>query len=241
MNWTLVFYINISITIAFIIFLEKNMYKIFGFFGELYVKKELKKLPPDYKILNNIMLKTNDQSTHQIDHIVVSKFGIFVIETKHLSGHITGNDYDKTWIKKQFGKKSNINNPVHQNYSHIMALCEVLNLEDSKFTSIICITSNAIINVKSNCTVDINKLLNKIKSYNKEIINDPDVIYNQILSNNIVSIRERKKHVNNVKKILKNSNKCPLCNGDLIIKNGVYGKFLGCSNYPNCKYSKKLK
>ena len=31
MNWTLVFYINISITIVFIYFLEKNMYKIFGF------------------------------------------------------------------------------------------------------------------------------------------------------------------------------------------------------------------
>ena len=55
--------------------------KIIGFFGELWTKKDLKKLPKEYKILNNIMIKVNN-STHQIDHIVVSKYGIFVIETK---------------------------------------------------------------------------------------------------------------------------------------------------------------
>lgn len=35
-----------------------------------------------------------------------------------------------------------------------------------------------------------------------------------------------------------NIDKCPKCGGNLILKNGKYGSFYGCSNYPNCKYTK---
>ncbi|VEU77053.1 type I DNA topoisomerase [Mycoplasmopsis columbina] len=34
--------------------------------------------------------------------------------------------------------------------------------------------------------------------------------------------------------------KCPEDQGDLIIKNGRYGKFVGCSNFPNCTYTKNV-
>jgi restriction system protein len=40
---------------------------------------------------------------------------------------------------------------------------------------------------------------------------------------------------------LKQKDKCPQCGGDLVEKNGKYGKFLGCSNYPKCKFIKNLK
>lgn len=33
---------------------------------------------------------------------------------------------------------------------------------------------------------------------------------------------------------------CPKCGSDLIIRSGRYGKFIGCSNYPNCKYIEPL-
>lgn len=33
---------------------------------------------------------------------------------------------------------------------------------------------------------------------------------------------------------------CPLCQGALLVKNGPYSKFLGCTNYPTCKYSEPL-
>lgn len=34
--------------------------------------------------------------------------------------------------------------------------------------------------------------------------------------------------------------KCPQCNAALNIKAGKYGKFIGCSNYPNCKFMESL-
>lgn len=32
---------------------------------------------------------------------------------------------------------------------------------------------------------------------------------------------------------------CPLCGNPLVVRSGKYGKFVACSNYPNCKYVKK--
>ena len=34
--------------------------------------------------------------------------------------------------------------------------------------------------------------------------------------------------------------KCPRCGNKLIVRNGKYGDFLGCSNYPDCKYTREL-
>ncbi len=34
--------------------------------------------------------------------------------------------------------------------------------------------------------------------------------------------------------------KCPLCGAPLVVKYSKYGKFLACSNFPNCKYKKDL-
>jgi len=32
---------------------------------------------------------------------------------------------------------------------------------------------------------------------------------------------------------------CPLCHSELVIRNGKFGEFIACSDYPNCKYIKK--
>ncbi len=32
--------------------------------------------------------------------------------------------------------------------------------------------------------------------------------------------------------------KCPRCGGTMVKRNGKFGMFLGCSNYPKCKYTR---
>ena len=67
--------------------------------GEFWVKLELKKLPKDkYSILNNIMIKDKN-GTHQIDHIILSNYGIFVVEMKNYYGLIKGNESDNKWCQ----------------------------------------------------------------------------------------------------------------------------------------------
>jgi DNA topoisomerase-1 len=49
--------------------------------------------------------------------------------------------------------------------------------------------------------------------------------------------KEDRKEIENAEKVEKT---CPKCGGKLIIKKGIYGAFLGCENYPKCRYTEKL-
>lgn len=212
--------------------------------GEFWTKKELKKLNDEYKTINNILIETNDGKTHQIDHVVISKYGIFVIETKHFNATLQGDDYVKNWTYKTFKKIEYIKNPIHQNYGHVQALKELLNIEEDKLISIVCITSNAKARIKSDKVVSIVSLLDKIKSYNIIKIDNEEELYNKIKLLNIEDKQKRKQHIIEAKTFkekteIENKNKCPLCGSYLVGRTGKNGPFTGCSNYPNCKYTRK--
>lgn len=73
----------IFIFIIFII-LKLKFPSIKGSIGEFRVATQLKFLGgKDYKVLNGVLLKNKSGRTSQIDHVIVSPFGIFVIETKN--------------------------------------------------------------------------------------------------------------------------------------------------------------
>lgn len=233
-------YIWIFIIIAIIcaIFYKQ----IVGKAGEHHVKGELKKLPKDkYFVINDLMIEV-DSKTHQIDHVIISNYGVFVIETKQYNGYIVGNEYDKKWKQNN---KCYINNPIHQNYGHVKALEELLELPKDKFIPIVCISSNARLKIDSKSLVlRLYELISKIKEYSEEIIDNPNDLYNKLIESNIIDKKSRKKHntyAKNVKKAkeLNSQNKCPKCGGYLVERSGKYGKFIGCSNYPKCKYTKK--
>ncbi len=80
-----------AIILVLLCILIKIYYPKFrGFMGEFWVRNELNKLPKSkYIILNDIMIQ-DDKGTHQIDHIVLSNYGIFVIEMKNYYGMIRG-------------------------------------------------------------------------------------------------------------------------------------------------------
>jgi len=102
---------SIWILFIFLVTLKLLYPKLKGIIGEHWVKQELNKLSKnDYTVLNDIMLE-DDIGTHQIDHLVISKYGIFVIEMKNYSGKIIGDEYKDTWIQylgknKYYFKKS---------------------------------------------------------------------------------------------------------------------------------------
>ena len=122
--------------------------KIIGWFGELWTKQALNKLPKDkYIIINDVFIFVNG-TTHQIDHVVVSPYGIFSIETKQYNGFFTGDKYDKNWVRHVGKKKYYYTNPIRQNYGHIKSLSELLNIDESKIYNIVCIPSRAKLRIK---------------------------------------------------------------------------------------------
>lgn len=111
--------------------------------GERTVATRLRQgLPEEYIILNDVYLPLADGTTTQIDHIVVSQYGIFVVETKNYSGWIFGNENSAQWTQSIYRKKSRFQNPLRQNYLHICALSERLGLDKSFFHSVVAFTGD---------------------------------------------------------------------------------------------------
>lgn len=75
----------------------------------------------NYKVINNLYFR-NGRKCCQIDHIVISPYGIFVIETKNFLGIITGNGNDKMLKRRVLGKSYRTRNPIDQNTFHIQYL-----------------------------------------------------------------------------------------------------------------------
>ena len=109
-----------------------------GFFGELFVAFMLRFfLDKDrYHRLHNVTLPTIDGTT-QIDHIVVSEFGIFVIETKNMRGWIFGSERQAEWTQKIFKKNVRFQNPLRQNYKHTKAVEAVTGSDPDRVHSVV--------------------------------------------------------------------------------------------------------
>ena len=93
--------------------------KIKGKIGEIYVTIFLKRLPENkYRVINDLLLAKNGHST-QIDHVIVSIYGIFVVETKFYKGWIFGGENSEYWTQNIYGRKYKLLNPIYQNQGHI--------------------------------------------------------------------------------------------------------------------------
>ena len=90
----------------------------------------------EYRLLSNVTLPLEQGST-QIDHVLVSRFGVFVIETKNMKGWIFGDPKHKRWTQQLFRRRHGFQNPLHQNYLHVMTLKSLLGLADHQLHSIV--------------------------------------------------------------------------------------------------------
>lgn len=75
--------------------------------------------------MNHITLPLG-QGTTQIDHVLVSRFGVFVIETKDYKGWIFANANHANWTQVLFKQKFKFQNPIFQNQMHVRAVRELL-------------------------------------------------------------------------------------------------------------------
>ncbi|MFC2063183.1 NERD domain-containing protein [Chloroflexota bacterium] len=222
-----------------------------GWTGELktrFINKLI--LNDQYKVFNNVIIKTERGST-QIDHVIVSPYGLFSVETKDKNGWIYGDEKQKQWTQKIFKNTYKFQNPLHQNYAHTMSLSEYLGVEHEKIFSLIIFWGDCEFKTKMPDNVCKGGIFNNefkayIQSKNK-ILFSPDVIdsictkLNEAKKNS--GLIGSWKHVKEVKSRYQNDTKCPKCGGDLVKRISSRGEnrgksFLGCKNYPRCKYIK---
>jgi hypothetical protein len=172
-----------------------------GALGERTVNRFLNRLNlQEYKILSDVMLPSEGKTqTTQIDHIVVSRYGIFCIETKNYSGWIFGSARDEMWTQVIYRHKERFYNPLRQNFAHTKAIESVIRLLYPKvpvvgfviFPSADKLKISGTDNVGYTCDV-----LSKIKGYTTQVIEyeDRDKIFEILTKTNIVNKESRKAH-----------------------------------------------
>jgi hypothetical protein len=190
---------------------------------ERYIESELQRQNFPKRVLRDMYIPYNGE-TKQIDVLLLTQFGIYVIESKDYSGWIFGSLNSKIWTQSlNKNNRYKFYNPIWQNNSHIKALCtylhskcEYFNLEDDDFYSLIIFSGKAELKKIPQNLVDC-KVINdyELNDYiNYENMNKPqifteeqlDKFYNILLPTTQVSDEVKQKHIENVKKYqIKNS------------------------------------
>lgn len=214
-----------------------------GIIGEFLVKLIIGKTKEGKKyVINNYMIMDEGKSS-QIDHIVINKNGIFVIETKNYSGRIYGNEKQQEWTQVlNYGKvKNKLYNPIKQNATHVYRIKKILP-QNIEIKSIVVFVQNNTRYIEAPNVYPIYALSSEInKAYATQLtIEQMQECYKILLEKRANEISNRE-HVAEIKKMKEDisNNICPRCGGKLVERQGKYGSFYGCENYPNCKFIKK--
>lgn len=220
--------------------------KAHGAAGEKKVDSKLNPLifgKVDHRQINNLILVDSNGKSHQIDHIEIRENGIFCIETKNYIGWIFGNEDSEKWTQTLYtGEKHQFFNPLKQNKSHCYQINKVLG---GKYVvnSLVVMASNNADRINCPNVINISNLRSYIKGFDNGLrlsIEDMDYVYNKLLlARSNMSNQEHVQNIRNTQKELQ-QNICPRCGGTLNLRNGVNGRFYGCSNYPGCKFTKNV-
>jgi len=78
-----------------------------------------------YTVFNDITLPSAGGTVH-IDHLVVSRFGIFVIESQYAPGRVSGEEFQDRWKVEHWRRTSRLDNPLHRNTLQAEAVAGIL-------------------------------------------------------------------------------------------------------------------
>ena len=203
-----------------------------------------------YLPLHDVTLPTPDGTT-QIDHVFLSPYGIFVLETKNMSGWIFGGEQQAQWTQQIYKQRFKFQNPLRQNYKHLKALESALSVAPEHLHSVIAFVGGASLKtpMPANVTQGIG-FIRYIKSFQQRVFSaaEADAML-QVLQTGrrAPSLATQREHVQNLKRRSDPTaaRQCPKCGSALVIRTRKTGanvgqQFWGCSTFPKCKTMQSL-
>ncbi|WP_264877414.1 NERD domain-containing protein [Vibrio agarivorans] len=218
-----------------------------GVFGEFLVNKLLSQLPDsDYTLVRDVTLPTDDGTT-QIDHIVVSRFGVFVVETKNMKGWIFGSKNQKQWTQKIYRHSSKFQNPLHQNYKHVKTLESLLAVDSEKLHSVVVFIGDSTFKTDMPENVTYARgCFEYIKKFEQPVFSESE--YSQLvysisevkLKKGIVTDIKHRQHVKEIVEAKEAVKLCSRCGSEMVVRETKRGEnkgnqFWGCSAFPKCR------
>ena len=202
----------------------------------------------EYHCFNNALVKGVSRET-QIDHIIVSKYGIFVVETKNRSGSIYGSADDSNWTQVLGNKRIGFQNPLQQNKLHTKSLAHFLKIDHGKIHSVVIFWGGTFKKEMPENVLTWRDYTRYIKSKKMILLTDDEVdrICSQLKNlKDETSFFSGIRHAKSLQDRYSSTSICPKCGGKLVERiahkgQKAGGKFLGCKNFPRCFYKRELK
>ena len=213
-----------------------------GLQGELIVDRELASGldESEYRRFHDLVLPSGMDET-QIDHVVVSPYGVFVIETKNYSGWIFGDERSKVWTQTIWGHKSKFQNPLRQNFKHTKAIESFLSLGSSSvFSVVVFVGSGEFRTSMPPNVIYLNDLCPYLRSKTKPLLGKGKFLWSidrlERLLEGLPIPPNEPRHL----KIVNPNPRCPICGEKMVVRTAQRGKnagqeFLGCPNFPKCR------
>lgn len=213
-----------------------------------------------YRVLSDLTLPV-DGGTTQIDHVIVSRFGVFVIETKNMAGWIFGSANQRTWTQVLKRHKRRFQNPVMQNNLHVKAVQKLLGVDQHLLHNLVVFVGAAEPKTRmpSNVAWGMRSFGRKIAIRNEVVLSENQVedyvqeLCAGALENTVETKREHVQFVQRKASLRKsvpprssesssNFHECPRCGAKMVTRNNrkTGEAFLGCTKFPQCKGTRKL-
>src|SRR6056297_927512 len=214
----------------------------------------------DYRVLSDLILPITGGTT-QLDHLVLSRCGIFVIETKNMSGWIFGSADQQKWTQVQKGgKRRSFQNPLRQNYAHVKAVQEILDVDPKVMHNFIVFTGTA--EPKTDMPENVAwglPALGKLIAVRKQLVLSDNQLnaFAQKLQGEALENNKsvRKEHLENLEKKVAAKTQapssspanpmgqisCPTCGGEMVkrLNRKTSDAFWGCARFPKCRGTRK--
>lgn len=182
--------------------------KMQGNRAEKSVSQILNSLGSQYVVFDNVMLRTK-KGTTQIDHVVISNYGVFVIETKSHKGMIFGDCFGKNWTQVLYSKSGTnryqFYSPYKQNFGHLRSLYKLFGLDYCYYLGLIVFTSEDadLSNVSCPNAIYSGFLWRVIKGYTQVLLSNEQVSFlcKKLSDANCQSAYRDKKHIEYVKSL----------------------------------------
>ena len=199
-----------------------------------------------YRKFHNLIIPGKSGTT-QIDHLLVSAFGLFIVETKNMTGWIFGSESQPKWTQSIYGRNYSFQNPLRQTFRQKKLLSEYLNLTEATIHTVIHFVGDCEFRTTMPANVVQSGLSTYIGRFADCVLSAGDI--DQILCRleELASgtTLTKEDHVRSLRERYSSSTTCPKCGSALIERTARHGsdvgsKFLGCSKYPECKYTRNL-
>lgn len=223
-----------------------------GYLGELLVRFQIRLMldKATYRRVHNVTLVTADGTT-QIDHVILSPFGLFVLETKNMRGWIFGNEHQAQWTQKIYRYTTRFQNPLRQNYKHVKAIEALLQVPPETIHSVVTFVGNSTFKTTMPPNVTIGAgAITYIKSFRQAVFTPSQVTgFVQALQSGRLAptLATHRDHVRHLEHRLgpNTSRRCHKCGSPMVLRT-IKGtskagqQYWACSTFPKCGAIQRL-